>query len=418
MADAHRLRYFTEDLPGTGGAIKRTCEDFRVTELPLYPASGEGTHVYFGLRKRGLATRAAIERVARLLGCRGGSFGAAGLKDARALTEQTVSIEHLTDAQLAKLQSLEDDAVKVTWVSRHTNKLKMGHLAGNRFDIRIRDVGPPQLAAAERILSVLKQRGVPNYFGEQRFGQRGDNWQLGAAAVRGRLDEFIAILLGRPRNDDPPPIQAAREHFDAGRLEQALDAWPSRYRNERNALAAWIGSGGAAKRAFGAVDKFLKRFSISAFQSRLFNLIVDRRIDEIDTVRRGDLAKKTDSGGVFLVEDEAAESLRAARFEISATAPLFGYRVRLAEGESGRIERETLDAASLTIDDWRRTGAHKVKGTRRAMRFAITNADLTTGEDEDGPYLRVCFDAPPGCYATTVVGEIMKTDPSAKYLSR
>jgi len=389
MPNNDPLRYLTEHLPGVGGVIKQTPEDFHVAELPLYEPSGAGTHIYFGLCKRGLPTRGAIERVARAIGCPPGAFGTAGLKDAQAVTEQTVSVEHLSDSQIRVLEAFDAGAVRVTWVSRHTNKLKMGHLAGNRFDIRIRGVAAEQLAAAGDILEVLQSRGVPNYFGEQRFGQRGDNWRLGAAAVGARLDEFVGILLGQPGEGDSPPIRAAREHFEAGRFDDALKAWPSRYRNERSALAAWIRSAGEATPAFAATDKFLKRFSIAAYQSHLFNRIVDRRIDEIDTVSRGDLAKKTDSGGVFLVEDEATDKPRAAQFEISPTGPLFGYRVRLAEGVPGRIEQEILDDASLTVDDWRRAGAHKVKGTRRALRFGIDDADITAGEDDAGSFLRV-----------------------------
>ncbi len=408
MSNTLALPYLTADLPGVGGAAKRRPEDFRVVELPLYAPSGTGTHTYFGLRKRGVATRTAIERVARAIGRRGGEFGAAGLKDAQAVTEQTLSIEHLTDAQCRTLETFADDVVEVLWVARHTNKLKWGHLAGNRFDLRIRGVGPEALAAAGAIAEVLRRRGVPNYFGEQRFGSRGDNWRLGAAAVGGRLDEFVHLLLGEPRSDDPPRVREARKRFEEGRLDEALDAWPPGSRDERNALRALIRSGGAARAAFAAVDKFLKRFTVSALQSHLFNRVVAARIETLDTVLGGDLAKKTDSGGVFSVVDAVAECPRAARGEISATGPLFGYRVQLAGGEPGRIERAVLDEAGLTADDWRRAGAHKVKGTRRTLRFLPADLAVTTDRDDAGPCLRVRLTAPPGTYATVVLRELMK----------
>ncbi|MFW6154591.1 MAG: tRNA pseudouridine(13) synthase TruD [Planctomycetota bacterium] len=408
MSDTATLPYLTEDLPGVGGTIKQRPEDFRVVELPLYPPSGEGTHTYLGLRKRGVATRAAIDRVARVVGRKPAAFGAAGLKDAQAVADQTISVEHLTDEQRRVLDGYRDDAVEVLWIARHTNKLKRGHLAGNRFDLRIRDVGDDALAAARAVADVLRRRGVPNYFGRQRFGSRGDNGRLGAAAVAGRLEEFVQVLLGEPRETDPPKAREARALFEEGRLEEALDAWPRADRNGRTALRALIRTGGAAKAAFAAVDTFLKRFAVSALQSDLFNRVVAARIDTLDRVFTGDLAKKTDSGGVFPVEDEPAERPRAARGEISPTGPLFGYRAPLATGEPGRIEAAVLAEAGLTAEDWRRAGAHKVKGTRRPLRFLPGDLAVTAESDDAGPCLRVQVSAPPGSYATVVLREMMK----------
>ncbi len=260
--------------------------------LPLYNPSGQGTHVYFGLQKLGVSTPAAIERVARKIGKPSHEFGAAGLKDAQALTQQTISIEHLDERQLGLLQNFQDDRVQILWVSRHTNKIKPGHLAGNRFAIRIRDVDDEQLAACQAVLDVLAARGVPNYFGEQRFGRRQDNDLLGSALIRGDLDEFARLFLGEPRANDPPDCRRARELFASGEPQEALKHWPGQYRNERKALAAWIRTKGAARAAFAAVDKFHKRLMVSAFQSLLFNRVLARRIGQIDTVIAGDLRKK------------------------------------------------------------------------------------------------------------------------------
>jgi tRNA pseudouridine13 synthase len=415
MQSSQTVPYLTAGLAGIGGQIKSRPEDFCVTELPLYEPSGQGTHVYFGLQKRGLSTPAALERIARLLGANPGHFGAAGLKDAQALTEQTVSIEHLDDRQLKLLEGLADERIQVVWVSRHTNKIKPGHLAGNRFAIRIRQVGPEQLAACQAVLEVLAQRGVPNYFGEQRFGRRGDNDRLGRALVAGDLVGFVHLLLGGPREEDPPECRRARELFDAGDYAGALKTWPGRYQNERRALAALVRKG-AARAAFAAVDKFSKRLVVSAFQSLLFNRVLARRIDQIDTVVAGDLAQKTDTGGVFLVEDEPAEKARAAAGLISPTGPLFGYRVSLAQGAPGEIERAVLAEVNLTSEDWRKSGAHKVKGMRRPLRFMLKEPVAAAGSDEHGPYIEVGFTAPAGCFATVALREIMKIDTlSAEY---
>ena len=111
---------------------------------------------------------------------------------------------------------------------------------------------------------------------------------------------------------------------------------------------------------------------------------------------------------MFTVDDEAVDGPRAARGEISPTGPLFGYRVQLAAGDPGRIERAILAEAGLTSDDWRRAGAHKVKGTRRALRFLATDLTVTADADDVGPSLRIQFTAPPGSYATVLLRELMK----------
>ena len=94
------LPYVTRDLPGVGGAIKRYDEDFIVEELPRYEASGEGTHIYFQIEKRGLTTPAAIRLIAEALGRRPQEIGYAGLKDAHSVTRQMLSIEHINPAKV------------------------------------------------------------------------------------------------------------------------------------------------------------------------------------------------------------------------------------------------------------------------------------------------------------------------------
>ena len=106
-------------------------------------------------------------------------------------------------------------------MARHRNKLKIGHLAGNRFEIRIRDCGGGAKEAAEAVLAVLAKRGVPNWFDRQRFGRRGDNHLLGRALVLGQYDEFCDRFLGRPAEGDSPRLAAARRAYDAGNLSEA-----------------------------------------------------------------------------------------------------------------------------------------------------------------------------------------------------
>ncbi|GAH69541.1 unnamed protein product, partial [marine sediment metagenome] len=140
------LPFLTTDLPGIGGVIRRRLEDFRVEELPLYAPSGEGTHVYFRVVKSGVPTPVAVRRIARHMGVHPGAIGFAGLKDAHAITSQWMSLEFADEAQLARFR---DSQVGIAEITRHGNKLRPGHLAGNCFGIRIRGVGEAQLPAAQ-----------------------------------------------------------------------------------------------------------------------------------------------------------------------------------------------------------------------------------------------------------------------------
>lgn len=201
------LPFLTVDLPGVGGAIKRYDEDFIVEEIPLYPANGKGTHTYFVIEKRGLTTLAAIRQIARSLGRNPRDIGYAGLKDAHGITQQRLSLEHVDPAVI---ESLELGRIRVLSVTRHGNKIKLGHLTGNRFTIKVRDTVESPLGPAEPIMDVLLSRGVPNYFGPQRFGARGDNALIGRAVLLDNYDDAIALILGRPGPGDHGKVREAR----------------------------------------------------------------------------------------------------------------------------------------------------------------------------------------------------------------
>ena len=400
------LPYLTADSPGIGGRIKQRLEDFRVEELPLYLPSGEGTHLYFRATKAGVPTPAAVDRIAKHMGVRSHEIGVAGLKDAQALTSQMMSLEHADPARLGRFG---DRQVRLEILGLHNNKLRPGHLAANRFTIRIRGVGPDELPRAREILDVLIRRGVPNYFGPQRFGARGDTAALGETLIRGDLAEFVAILLGRSDPNDPSECKAARDAFDSGFYARALQRWPRRYADQRKALSAYKRKKSPAA-ALSAVDKRMRRLYVSAFQSAIFNEVLARRISTIDRVWPGDLARKSDSGGVFTVEDAPAEQPRAEAFEISPTGPLLGTRSNLADGEPGRIERDVLAAHGVGPEDFGHIGSLKVTGARRALRFALGAPDIAADSDEHGSFVEIAFAAPSGCYATVALREIMKSD--------
>ena len=397
------LPHLSAGLPGTRGRIKCRDDDFVVEEIPRYRPCGSGTHLYFGIEKRGLSTLAAVERIARALGRKTNDIGYAGLKDAHAVTRQTFSLEHV---EAPRVHALDLPRVHVLWTDRHTNKLKLGHLGGNRFVVKFRDMGPAAMQRAEAIVDVLVRRGVPNYFGPQRFGARGDNAAVGQAVLRSDYDAAVRIVLGSPDPEERADIRAARTLFEEGHYAEAARAWPPRFGDQARLCGAMVRANGNARRAWSSVHQTIRRLYISAEQSRLFNQVLAARIDALDRLQTGDLAWKHANGACFHVLDAAAESPRCDAFEISPTGPLFGTRMTNPTGKPGRLEAGVLAAAGWQDAVRQRRPDTPLQGARRPLRVPLGEPALTEGGDEHGPYLQMTFTLPPGRYATCVTREI------------
>lgn len=384
------------------GVIKEDYEDFLVEEIPLYPHDGAGTHTFFLVEKRGLSTLQAVADISRKLGVRRMDIGYAGLKDAKAVTRQWMSVEHVEPERVA---ALDIPRTRIVETTRHGNKLRLGHLKGNQFYIRVRRSAPERLADLRGGVDVLAQRGVPNYFGPQRFGVRGDGWMVGRSIVRGDLEGALDQMLGRPADGDQGPLLLARQRYEASDFDGAIQHWPALFREERRALKA-LASGAKKKRAFLSVDRAVREFLISAYQSFLFNEIVARRIPTgLDRLLAGDLAWLHFNGAVFRVEDLEREQGRADALEISPSGPLFGYRMTQPAGKPGEVEAELLRNQELTLETFHNEHL-RVKGARRPLRFPMRDAQVALEEDARGAYLALRFTLPRGCYATTVLREL------------
>lgn len=399
------LPYLTPDVPPIGGAIKRRYEDFVVEEIPAYEPCGEGDHCYVKIEKTGLATMRAINDIARALDRNPRDIGTAGLKDARGVTIQRLSIEHIDPAAI---RALEIPRIRILDVTRHTNKLKVGHLRGNRFKIRLRNVDLDRLGDVRAISTTLESRGVPNYFGQQRFGSRGDSGAIGEAILHQDYKTAVDLMLGRPGPADTGPVLEARRLYEQGDFAKAARAWPYGMRDCIQACRTMENARGNHKRAIMAMNPRLKKLFVNAFQSQLFNEVLGLRIGEIDRVRNGDLAYKHENGAVFLVEDADEESPRATAFEISPTGPIFGFKMRNAEGEIAAIEQSVCDRHVESPEVFAKLKGMKLFGTRRPLRFQPEELSVEPGTDEFGPYLEIRVALASGCYATSLLREICK----------
>ncbi len=350
--------YLTAELPGTGGDIKCELDDFEVEEVPLYEASGEGQHAYLWVQKRGVSGQHMLGAIARHFGVRKRDIGAAGIKDKHALTRQWVSLPfHEIDADdPAELVGSIDEGIEVLDATLHRNKLRTGHLAGNRFRVVLRHLEVPAEQALERaqaVIDVLAAVGVPNYYGLQRFGHDGETLRLG-----------VGLLENDPE----------------------------------------------AKKSIGR-NRFLKRLSVSAVQSELFNRVLAARVERglLDTVLDGDVVQKTDTGGVFVVPgDEHAECQgRFDRGEIALTGPMYGSKMIAPERDAEVFESSIYAASGFDVSLFEHQ-TRLASGTRRRLLVDPGEVSVAIEARGDAPVLVVGFFLPSGSYATVLLREITK----------
>jgi tRNA pseudouridine13 synthase len=289
----------TADLVGTGGKVRVRNEDFEVEEVPSYEPCGSGDHLYLWVEKRGMAPEFFARTIAQKLGISPGAVGTAGLKDRHAVTRQWVSVPKECEPNIRRL---DGDTMRVLKSGRHTNKLKPGHLRGNRFRILIRE--PNRDAPVDTILDRIRIQGLPNFYGPQRFGRDGSTVELGWQCLSGKA----------PRRIRP----------------------------------------------------FLFRFALSAVQSLLFNDYLTRRLKDglFRTVVGGDVMTKWPVGGMFVAKDVDAEQVRFEAREIVTAGPMFGKKTFPAEGVAAEREAAVLRDHELSPGSFGGFGK-LVLGTRR-----------------------------------------------------
>ncbi len=333
--------------------IRTHLEDFVVEEIPAYPACGEGEHVFVTIRKRGLTTLDALKTLCKALNIDERAAGHAGMKDRHAVTTQRLSLPFPLSRSLDEVRSLSLEGIEILEVERHRNKLKPGHLIGNRFVIVLREIPEGSIDQVIAALEKAGREGVPNAFGPQRFGRGGDNAERALAWLTGKIP--------------------------------------------------------------GPRDRREQRLVFSALQAHLFNEVLARRIElgSWATPIEGDLLKKTDTGGLFLCTDVEAERERARRGEVSPTGPIFGAKMRWPKGEAAEIERAVLLRETGALDTFDR---HRQLGEGSRRPFRLLPAALGVERlAEDARSLRIAFVLPKGGYATTVLAQaVTLEDRSAK----
>ncbi len=396
------MKFATSTLPGIGGSYKETPSDFIVEEMPLYPCCGSGEHLYLWVEKRGISTSELINRLARGLHLKDTDIGYAGLKDSRALTRQWLSIPAAKQPHMDRLRL---NNIRILDIQRHTNKLRLGHLAGNRFSIRLQQLKPGAAELAEAILEHLCRHGVPNRFGEQRYGVLGNSAVLGHLLLRHDYAKFCRELLGDPEKISHPGWKKAAMAYREGKIDLAIKELPGAMHLEQRLLRDLL-QGKTHEQAVYRLPKQRLRFFLSALQSRYFDQLLDARISALGELRDGDIACKHINGACFLVAEAEREQPRADSFEISPTAPLFGHKVMLAASMPGAAETALLERAELTLNSWKPAAGLAMPGERRPLRVPLEQPAIVSTTDAG---LTLEFALPKGSYATSVLFELMKS---------
>ncbi|MEZ5980504.1 MAG: tRNA pseudouridine(13) synthase TruD [Planctomycetota bacterium] len=378
-------------------------EDFRVEEIPAYEPSGEGEHTLLDIEKRGIATNEAVRRLARVLHVPPREFGHAGMKDARAVTRQRISVRGVDPE---RVRGLTTHGVRVLAALRHGNKLQPGHLAGNRFVLVLRGIEDGALDKVRRGLAILAEKGVPHWFDAQRFGNRGDTGDIGIALLFGDWREAIELICGRASERDYGAVLEARELFDAGRLAESARAWPRSYREPRVIQESLLRDPQGLREALWRLEATSLRLYASAAQSQLFNRVLAARMPELGRLVDGDLVQFETSRGRFVVEDTAAEQPRADAFEISPTGPLFGDKEQRPRGVALALEEQVLRDAGVRREQFARRGPFYCSGSRRPLRLRAREATVEEAVDDLGRHLVLRFELPSGGYATNVLAEL------------
>ena len=243
---------------------------------------------------------------------------------------------------------MESDELRVLDAIPHGNKLRTGHLRGNRFVIIVRDVVADAQTLTTPISVAIRASGFPNYYGEQRFGIDGQTLTLG-----------LDLLSGRKSPRDIPFSQR----------------------------------------------KFLLRLALSSVQSDLFNKALARRLKDglLQTVLDGDVMEVAESGGKFVVDDVSRDQLRLNAGELSVTGPMFGVKMLMPCGKAAELESELLNESGLLRSEFANY-ANLLSGARRA--YLVRPSELATSMVEGG--IQFQFALPTGVYATILLREFMK----------
>ena len=433
------MEIFATQSPGVGGKIRQLIEDFVVEELlvdgseaevspaEIHEPVGRGRYLICVLVKRDWDTLLAVRKIARRLGVSHKRIRIAGMKDAKALTAQHISLQGVAPTRASQVKIKDITLHPIRFSDR---RIFSQLLLGNQFQVVIRAISHISSVVEKRVKNVENELarlgGAPNFFGHQRFGTiRPITHLVGRFLTRGDLEKAAFAFLAQPSTHEHPESMEAREQLrDSQDFEKALRCFPEHLRYERFMLGHLAKQPRDFVGAFRELPLKLRKLFVQAYQSFLFNKFLSERIRRggpLNEAQVGDYIMKLGDHGLPTTEftqvtNAALQAVKKALNEgkMRVAIPLVGFNQLTSQGVQGEIEKEILETENVNPQDFQISFMPEVSapGMLRAILAVATNLSVEKASgDSANPSkrkTRLGFTLHRGSYATVLLREFMK----------
>jgi tRNA pseudouridine13 synthase len=438
------MTVYATDASGIGGVIRGSVDDFLVEEVlvdgsvariekatrsqALGASAKPQRYLLCVLVKRRWDTLVAIKNVAEQLGIDQTRIHIAGIKDAKAISAQHITIENITMEEAGKIHVKD---IEVRPIGYFRDELSQFYLLGNRFTITVKAIKHAESTIKERLAETMLELeaagGIPNFFGHQRFGTtRAITHQVGKAIVNGDFRQAAMLFLANPSPHEHPDSRRAREDLQSNQdFARALQSFPKQLRFERLMLRHLAEEPSDFIGAFRQLPFKLQMLFVQAYQSYLFNCFLSERVRNgfsLNVAEVGDCVVSVERSGLPRTKTgklatagslgEINKSIKAGKIRVAL--PLVGFGQRLSEGEMGRIEAKILEEQGVELASFRVKEMPRIsgKGELRPVVSPIRNFKLeSVSHDDECPRshrAKMSFMLLRGSYATMLLREIMK----------
>jgi tRNA pseudouridine13 synthase len=412
---------------GIGGVVKAEPSHFKVEEVVDLPEFHEdGSYLIIRVNKTNWDTINFARVLSNRLGISQKRIEYSGTKDKRARTIQHYSVRKAGDL-IDRLRNTKIKDAEIEVLGKARRGLKLGDLIGNLFEVRITEIDANSGTAdrIERIVAELEGKGIPNFFGLQRFGSvRYITHEVGKHLLRRDYSEAFWTYVAKPFELESEEVRKIREELWNSRDARfGLRELPKHLRYERNLLQK-LQEGLNEERALLTLPKSLKMMFVHAYQSYIFNLTLSARMKEFESLRELEaqdcvdfvFRREVDHTKVPLSKGEVVKaSLNQRRIAFLSAQnrcllvlPLPGYETKPDGSWAMEREMEFLEKDGISLKDFK----HEYKefsssGSFRSAEIPFDFSNLKY-EFEENTEVKFTFFLPKGCYATVFLREFMK----------
>jgi tRNA pseudouridine13 synthase len=438
------LGVYATETAGIGGVIRESMHDFLVEEVLVDGSKAqieevlknkvlgatrvEQRYLLCALVKRNWETFITVRNIAKQLGISQRRIQIAGIKDAKAVTAQFVTIENCSFEDISKINIRDVEVCPIGYVR---DAISPYFLLGNSFVIRVKAIRFSEATVEKQMAETVRRLGsiggIPNFFGHQRFGTtRPITHLVGEAIVKADFEKAAMLFLAKPSVHEHPSSKQARKELQSTRnFKQALQDFPKQLRFEKLMLRHLIEKPGDFVGAFGRLPPKLQRFFVHAHQSYLFNRFLSERIKNgisLNEAEIGDFVLNIERSGLPMFQtakiadskniSDVNKLIKTGRMRVAL--PLIGFRQRLSKGDMGRIEKEILNEENVETANFELDAAPDMSG-RGCLRAVITPLRefqmlgfKTCETNREEHYANLSFMLLRGSYATVFLREVMK----------